>query len=79
MTYTYDINTSKKDTRSTICLSTCHSIHSIVKLFLSTFLVAHIHSLTDNIYDYAIKVGLYQIVTYAVMTISYFLFQNIVT
>ena len=73
--YTYDIKTSKKDNGSTISLSACHVIYSIINLFLSTFLVAHIHSLTDNIYDYAIKVGLYQIVTYAVMTISYFLFS----
>ena len=73
MTYTYDINTSKKDTRSTICLSTCHSIHSIVKLFLSTFLVAHIY--TPDIFTYAVNVGLYQLMTYAAMMLSYSLFS----
>ena len=73
MTYTYDINTSKKDNRSTICLSTCHSIHSIVKLFLSTFLVAHIY--TPDIFTYAVNVGLYQLMTYVAMMLTYSLFS----
>lgn len=78
MSYTYDIQTSQKDNRSTISLSVCHLMYSVINLFLSTFLIAHIYSLTTNLYSYAINVGIYQLSTYGFMFISYFLFSFIV-
>ncbi len=75
MAYTYNISTSKEDKKSTICLSTCHILFSIINLFVSTFLVAHIYSQTANIFDYAVNVGIYNLTTYAVMMLAYFLFS----
>lgn len=75
MGYTYDINTSKKDKCSTICLSSCHLLFSIINLFLSTFLIAHIYTLTSDIYSYIFNVGLFQLTNYACMLVSYFLFS----
>ena len=75
MAYTYNISTSKEDKKSTICLSTCHILFSIINLFVSTFLVAHIYSQTANIFDYAVNVGIYNLTTYAVMMVAYFLFS----
>lgn len=78
MSYTYDITTSKKDNRSTVCLTICHLLFTVIQLFLSTFLIAHIYSLTDNLISYTINVSIYQISHYIVMAISYFLFSVIV-
>ena len=75
MSYTYDIATSKKDNRSTTCLTISHLLFNVINLFLSTFLIAHIYSLTDNIYSYAINVGIYEISGYAMMLVSYYLFS----
>lgn len=73
MSYTYDIATSKKDIRSTVALSVCHILHTIIKLFLSTFLIAHIYSFCEDIYTYAANVALYQMFTYIAMFISYYI------
>ena len=78
MAYSYDITTSKKDNRSTVCLTICHLIYCIVNIFLSTFLVAHIYSLTTNIYSYAMNVGIYELTTYGVMLITYPIFSILV-
>ena len=64
MSYTYDIKTSQKDNRSTVCLSVCHLMFLIINLFLSTFLIAHIYSLTSNLYSYVLNVGIYQLSSY---------------
>ena len=72
MGYTYDIATSKKDTRSTVSLSVCHVLHSIINLFLSTFLIAHIYTFCEDIFTYAANVALYQMFTYIGMVISYY-------
>lgn len=76
--YTYDITTSKKDNRATVCLSVCHLIYAVINMFLSTFLVAHIYSLTTDIFSYAVNVGIYQISTYAVMLVSYYVLSILV-
>ena len=47
-------------------------------MFLSTFLIAHIYSLTDNLYEYAFNVGLYEVSSYFVMLIAYYLFSFVV-
>jgi len=73
MSFTYDIATSKKDNTSTVCLTISHLLFSVVNLFLSTFLIAHIYSLTDNLFDYAINVGLYNVADYIFMLISYYI------
>ena len=78
MGYSYNMETSKKDNRSTISLSACHLMFNIINLFISTFLVAHIYSLTDNLYSYAFNVGVFQLSTYACMLVSYFLFSFVV-
>ena len=78
MPYTYDIKTSQKDNRSTISLSVCHLMYSIINLFLTTFLIAHIYTLTSDLYSYALNVGIYQLSCYGCMLVSYFLFSFLV-
>lgn len=78
MSYTYDIKTSKNDKKSTICLSVCHLISEISNLFLTTFLIAHIYSLTSNVFEYAKNVALYQFFTYLTMFVTYFIFAYFV-
>ena len=53
-------------------------MYTVINLFVSTFLIAHIYTLTDNLYSYVINVGLYEISCYIVMLISYYLFSFIV-
>ena len=78
MSYVYDINTSKKDNRSTVSLTCCHLIYNIITIFISTFLVAHIYTLTTDIFSYTMKVATYMISAYVVMLISYYLFSFVV-
>ena len=78
MSYTYDIKTSKNDKRSTICLSVCHLMYAIINLFISTFLIAHMYSLTTDLFSYALTVGLFQLSTYITMLIGYYVFSFIV-
>ena len=75
MGYSYNIETSKHDKKSTIGLSVCHLMFSVINLFLSTFLIAHIYTLTDNLYSYVFNVGIYQLSAYVCMFISYFIFS----
>lgn len=78
MSYTYDATKSKKDMGSMVSLSICHLIFSIINMFSSTFLVAHIYTLTDNVFSYIMNVGIFQLSTFVVMLLSYFLFSYIV-
>lgn len=78
MTFTYDIATSKKDKKSNICLLTCHSISDVITLFLSTFLIAHIYSLTNNVADYIFNVGLYEMSLYITMAVFYLIVSPII-
>lgn len=73
MGFSYDIKTSKKDKLSSNCLMACHKISAVIDLFLSTFLVAYIYSLSSDIHQYVYNVALYLIVTYASLSILYFL------
>ncbi len=75
MGYSYNIETSKCDKKSTIGLSVCHLMFSVINLFLSTFLIAHIYTLTSDLFSYVLNVGIYQLASYFCMLISYFLFS----
>ena len=78
MSYTYDINTSKQDKRSSVCLFSCHTLYNIIVLFVSTFLVAHVYSLSDNVFDYIKNVAIYEMSQYLFMLILCPLFGWIV-
>jgi len=75
MSFTYDIATSKKDNKSSTCLMISHLLFNAINLFLSTFLIAHIYSLTDNLFEYAINVGIYELASYITMLVAYYLFS----
>ncbi len=75
MPYIYDITKSTNDTRSTNCLTACHMLFSVINLFLSTFLVAHIYSLTTDLYQYILNVGIYQLTCYGTMFVAYYIFS----
>lgn len=69
--FKYDIGSSKKDKVSGNCLLFSHALSEIINLFVSTFLIAYIHSLSDGIFKYIFNVGIYNIMTYAVMIVVY--------
>lgn len=70
MAFTYNIATTKKDKTSSLCLTATHAVHKITELFISTFLVAHIYSLSgSNIMQYVFNVGVYYFVTYLTMSV----------
>ena len=78
MGYVYDINHTSNDKKSRNCLFATHGMMSVITLFVSTFLVAHIYSFNGNIYDYIFNVGLFNMVSYATMAIFGFLFGYLV-
>ena len=76
MAYSYNITTSKKDTKANICLFSCHTILTIVDLFISTFLVAYIFQYCATTSEYIVAVGQFYITNYAfnffaILLISY--------
>lgn len=78
MGYEYNIQTSKKDSVSTVSLMSCHTMYSIINIFVSTFLVAHIYSFTSDTFSYIQNVAIFQLCTYGMMFVAYFLFSFIV-
>lgn len=78
MTYQYNIATSKKDSRSNVCLLVCHALTDIITLFLSTFLIAHIYSVTQGVSNYIFNVGVYETSMYVAVAVAYFIMSPIV-
>lgn len=78
MAYTYDITTSKKDSRANICLFSCHTILTIVDLFISTFLVAYIFQYCATTSEYIFAVGQFYISNYAFNIVAIWLISYIV-
>lgn len=78
MSYTYDLEHSHHDKRASIGLHICHTINTINELFLSTFLIAYIYSFSTDIFDYIFKATYYEIVTYLVFFIAYYVASKIV-
>jgi len=59
-------------------LLTTHSLNSIVNLFVTTFLVAHIYTFSTDLYNYLFNVSIYSIAYYLGYGILYLLFSFIV-
>lgn len=78
MSFTYDITKSVKDKKSTIGLTICHLIYTIVNIFITTFLIAHIYTLTTDLYSYAMNVAIYQLAIYVTMFVVYLMCSFIV-
>ena len=78
MTYQYNIATSKKDSRSNVSLLVCHALTDIITLFLSTFLIAHIYSVTQGVSNYIFNVGVYETSMYVAVAVAYFIMSPIV-
>lgn len=64
MGFTYDIQAAKKDVASGRCLFLCHMLGAVISVFVSTFFVAHIYSLSVNTFDYLKNVAIYYFVVY---------------
>lgn len=75
MSYNYDISTSKKDGHANRGLAVCHTFATVIDLFVSTFLIAHLYSFSNGVYNYCFKAGLFQLIGYACMLVTYFLFS----
>ena len=78
MAFTYDINNPKKDKASSVCLLTTHTISEIINLFLSTFLVGYVYSLSSNVSNYIFNVGIYYVTMYGASIITHLIFGYIV-
>lgn len=77
MTYQYDVNAVKNDKTSSIGLSLSHCLHSIIDIFVSSFLIAYIYTLTNGMYDYIFKVAVYQISLYVGLLVFYHIFSAV--
>ena len=65
MAYTYEMNHAESKNNSAFnCLLTTHTLNSIISLFVTTFLIAHIYSFNGNTYDYLFNVAIFNIVYY---------------
>lgn len=71
MAFDYNINATKKDKLSGVCLLTTHTISEIVNLFVSTFLVAHIYSFCNNASTYIFSVGIYYCTQYVTSVLTH--------
>jgi len=78
MAYSYDITTSKKDNTANICLFSCHTILTIVDLFISTFLVAYIYQYCATTSEYIFAVGQFYITNYAFNFVAIIIISYIV-
>lgn len=78
MEYIYDIKTAESDKKASVGLSICHTIDNLVELFLSAFLIAYIYKFSANIFDYLLKVSIYEIVCWASMLITYIISSHLV-
>ncbi len=78
MSFSYDINNTNKDKSSSACLVITHSISQIINLFITTFLVAYIYSLSSDVLGYIYNVGIYYLSYCVTMAIVYFLLVFIV-
>ena len=78
MAYTYDIKTSKKDSRANISLFSCHTVLGIVDLFISTFLVAHIFNYCNSTAEYIFAVGQFYLANYAYNIIAIWLISYLI-
>lgn len=78
MAFTYDVNAVHKDKHSSWCLLICHMLITIINMFISTFFVAHIYTLSGDIFEYVKNVGIYYLIAYIVFAISYCAFSYIV-
>ena len=74
-TYNYDVNAVKNDKTSAVGLSVCHLLYNIINMFFATFLVAHIYTLTTDIFAYVLNVGIYQLSMYVCMFVFIFYFH----
>lgn len=78
MAFKYDINATKKDKASSVCLLTSHSISEIINMLVSTFLVAHIYSFCADAYSYIFNVGVYYVTLYIVSLITHLILGPLV-
>ena len=78
MAFTYDIAAKNKDKHSSKCIMVCHLFESVIGIFASTFFVAHIFSLSADVFDYIKNAGIYYLVTYLVFMATNFFVSYIV-
>ena len=78
MAFSYNINKSKKDSKSFVGLQICHVTMNIISLFLSTFFVSSIYNPNDTIFEYVIKASQYEFFHYLTMLLTYTLLSKIV-
>lgn len=78
MSYSYDSSQTSQKPSVYKYLMTTHSLNSIVNLFVTTFLVAHIYTFSTDVFDYLFKVSIYSIAYYLGYAIMYLIFSNVV-
>ena len=78
MGYTYDSSHAGAQKTAHKYLLTTHSLNSIVNLFVTTFLVAHIYTFSTDLYNYLFNVSIFSIAYYLGYAVLYFPFSVIV-
>ena len=78
MSFSYDINHTGTDKKSGHCLMATNTLTTIINLFVTTFLVAHIYSFNGDTYAYLFNVGVYNIALYLFTALLYIPFSKIV-
>lgn len=78
MAFIYDIDNKNKDTLSSKFLFICHFLGTVGSVFISTFFIAHIYTISSDTYNYIFNVGLYYAITYITFLIVYYLSSFIV-
>lgn len=71
MAYKYTIDHAQSKNSAYNCLLTTHTLNSIISLFVTTFLIAHIYSFNGNTYDYLFNVAIFNIVYYVGYALFY--------
>ncbi len=59
-------------------LMVTHTLNSIVSLFVTTFLVAHIYTFSNGLYDYLFNVSIFNIAYFFGYAVLYLIFSHIV-
>ncbi len=67
--------TKKKYTMTTYALQATHGLNNIVTIFVTTFLISYIYSISEN---YVLNIGLFYVFNYIAMGIGYFSISTLI-
>ena len=72
---TESVPVKKKYTTTMMALQTTHGLNNIVSIFVSTFLISYIYSISNN---YVMNIGLFYAFNYVAMGIMYYIVSSLI-